>query len=344
MAGMLDQMGYALGQGARVAWFAGHFIGARRMGGPARPEGAPDFAPSAPWPDRATMLKEIRAVFEGDWANIKAGRYRAAGGLSLANALRLSRKFFADVPGFETRRKERVADAVPAGDAARYPRYYLQNFHFQKDGWLSAESAELYDFQVETLFAGTADAMRRRALVPITDALAGRDQRKLHLIDIACGTGRFLAQVKHNWPRLPVTGIDLSPAYLDEARRTLADFSATDFAEANAESLPFPDGSVDIATCVYLFHELPPKIRPVVATEIARVLKPGGLFVLADSIQTGDAPVLDALLEAFPLTFHEPYYSTYAKTDLTAMFGSVGLTPVASDRAFLTKIIAFRKS
>ena len=44
-------------------------------------------------------------------------------------------------------------------DTDKYPDYYLQNFHYQSDGWLSSKSARLYDYQVESLFLGTADAM-----------------------------------------------------------------------------------------------------------------------------------------------------------------------------------------
>ena len=51
-----------------------------------------------------------------------------------------------------------------APDPERYPAYYLQNFHYQTDGWLSKDSARLYDFQVETLFLGSADTRRRQAL------------------------------------------------------------------------------------------------------------------------------------------------------------------------------------
>lgn len=31
----------------------------------------------------------------------------------------------------------------------KYPAYYLQNFHYQTDGWMSAKSAQLYDYQVQ---------------------------------------------------------------------------------------------------------------------------------------------------------------------------------------------------
>ena len=96
-------------------------------------------------------------------------------------------------------------------------------------------------------------------------------------------------------------------------------------------------------TCVYLFHELPPKVRQAVAAEIARVLKPGGVFAFADSIQPADEPRLGRLLEAFPAYFHEPYYASYAQTDLAELFGAAGLRLVGQDAAFLTKAMLFAK-
>ncbi len=44
-------------------------------------------------------------------------------------------------------------------------------------------------------------------------------------------------------------------------------------------------GRVGQVTCVYLFHELPADVRRAVAAEMLRVLRPGGLLVLVDSIQ-----------------------------------------------------------
>jgi hypothetical protein len=56
-----------------------------------------------------------------------------------------------------------------------YPSYYLQNFHHQTDGYLSDMSANLYDLQVEILFNGSADAMRRRILAPLKEGLKAFD-------------------------------------------------------------------------------------------------------------------------------------------------------------------------
>jgi SAM-dependent methyltransferase len=85
-------------------------------------------------------------------------------------------------------------------------------------------------------------------------------------------------------------------------------------------------------------------VRPAVAAEIARVLKPGGLLAFADSIQPRDEPQLERLLQVFPAYFHEPYYADYAAADLTGLFGAAGLVERTTDRAFLTKAIMFEKA
>ena len=154
------------------------------------------------------------------------------------------------------------------------------------------------------------------AWCPIADFLRHKDQRRLKLLDVACGTGRFLRFVKQAFPRLAVTGSDLSEAYLDEARDHLQALQGCAFKPGRGRSLPFADATFDIVTSIYLFHEVPPAIRRDIAREFARVLKPGGLLVFMDSLQPGDMPQVDAMLEAFPANFHEPYYASYLREDL----------------------------
>ena len=309
----LSRLAYSAQVYARVAWYAGHHILARRMGGPTAFEHR-DIKLENKWPKREQILRAMRDLFDRDWANIDAGIYAAPDALDRGalNTLMRSAAFLRDVPNVARRRRDRAHDEVLSEEArAKFPRYYLQNFHYQTGGWLSEESARIYDFQVETLFSGTADAMRRQVLVPIAAHLKGRDQRRLNLLDVACGTGRFLSFVKNNWPKLNVTALDLSPNYIDAARETLRSWRDAQFAEGNAEAMPLADQSQHIVTAIFLFHELPPKVRTAVVKEIARVLKPGGLFVLLDSIQAGDLPGFEALTELFPQAFHEPYYESY---------------------------------
>src|SRR6185436_13849569 len=107
---------------------------------------------------------------------------------------------------------------------------------------------------------------------------------------------------KQVWPRLPTIGLDLSEAYIREAKRQLRRWSWTTLIVTNAESSPVPDESQDAVTSVFLFHELPPRVRRVVFRECARVLKPGGRLVLVDSLLRGDQPDYEGLLELFPQT------------------------------------------
>jgi ubiquinone/menaquinone biosynthesis C-methylase UbiE len=345
MANEIARAAYRLSQTARVAWYGGHHILANRLGrrtafAERRVEVESDY------PNRDRFLGEMQALFERDWKNIEAGLYAAPAALDRGAIKTIERSlaFLRDVPEVARRRRDHAHDEVLSEEAReRFPRYYLQNFHYQSGGWLTEESAKLYDFQVETLFTGTADAMRRQALVPVAEFMKGRDQRRVNLLDVAAGTGRFLTFVKDNWPRLSTTALDLSPTYLDEARKALKAWRDVTYLEANAETMPLADQSQDIVTATYLFHELPPKVRATVAKEIARVLKPGGLFVLLDSIQPGDTPGFEALTEFFPQAFHEPYYESYLEWDIAAAFADAGFVARAMTPAFLSKVAVFTK-
>lgn len=341
---------YAAAQGARVAWYSAHYALLRAMTRGAERDVRKSAAipqSSAPPPDRMKIRAAFRALFDADRANIEAGLYpspRDFGPGKLMKALRQSRDFFADARLVNERRDRGGATEARALDpSGRYPAYYRQNFHFQTDGWFSRRSARLYDTQVEVLFTGAADAMRRIALAEVSREIRGKDQRKVALLDVACGAGRFLEQLMDAFPRVRATGADLSPAYVEEAAERLAPWPSARVIEANAESLPFDDGTFDVVTSIYLFHELPPRVRSLVAMEMARVVKPGGFVVFADSIQTGDDPNLDRMLEAFPGWFHEPYYASYLAEDLDAIWGEAGLVRERGMTAFLTKVRTYRK-
>lgn len=341
MARQTERLIYELAQRARATWYMGHYEFARRTA----PRTATP-APAGPIPDRKAILDDLAALFRQDWANIEAGHYRAPYDLlpRPLQGLGRSLRFLQDLPAVHRRRRERVNDEVfRAPHRGRYPRYYLQNFHFQSDGYLSRESARLYDHQVETLFSGGADAMRRQALVPIGRFLSTHGARRSRLLDVACGTGRFLTFVKDNHPRLDVTGLDLSHPYLAEARHALRRWSWVRLLQGNAETLPFADGAFDLVTTVYLFHELPKKVRRTVAAELARVVRPGGQVIFVDSIQRGDWPAYDHLLDRFPIGYHEPYYKDYVRDDLDALFSSVGLTPLSVERAFFSRVMVLER-
>jgi ubiquinone/menaquinone biosynthesis C-methylase UbiE len=336
----LDKLAFDAAQVARVSWFFGQKLLAARV---SRPVPLPEPLRGRPMPDRQRILSDLWSLIEQDWRNIEAGYYvRPNDGLGgPIEALRRAIDFFADLSAVERRRhgahEERLLGEVTPGG---YPSYYLQKFHFQSDGYLSGASAKRYDHQVEVLFGGAAAAMRRQALVPLKAALATRSAARL--LDVGCGTGRFLREVKANYPRLDVTGLDLSPHYLAVARDELRSWSRARFVVGAAEAMPFADAQFDAITCIYLFHELPPGVRRSVVGEIRRVLRPGGMLVFVDSLQPGDEPDYDAMLDYFPVAFHEPYYASYLREDLDRLWGP-GFTPGQRVPAYFSKVLSYRR-
>ena len=288
--------------------------------------------------------------YDMDPSTAPAAQWNPLAVTALARANQRDQKVVAE------RRKEKKGQELRESylaDPKRYPDYYLQNFHYQTDGWLSAQSARLYDFQVETLFVGSADAMRRRALPYIADFMRNRDASTTKHLDVASGTGRFLSFVRDNHPELQCTALELSPHYLEATRKLNQRFAGKGgslrLVEANAEEMPLEDNEFDMITNVYLFHELPRAVRVTVAKEMARVLKPGGKLFFVDSVQIGDGKEIGMeeayvqALDRFPAFNHEPYYKDYSVTNLVELFEEAGLRHEATANAWVSKTMVFSK-
>lgn len=308
---------------------------------------APSYKPQRPVPKFNELLTDLAGLVAADADAVKSGLYPPMpdDGTPLTDYIARIRAMMADVPEAYRRRATDTADTAKAAAPSdpALPDYFVQDFHFQSGGYLTPESARLYDLQVETLFFGAAGPMRRAVLREVAKEMQGRDQRRASLLDVACGTGRFLRQVRLAFPAMKLTGLDLSKSYIDEAAHHMAGLRAASWIAANGETIPLPDASQDIVTCIFLFHELPPSVRRIVAAEMARVLKPGGVLVFLDSLQLGDKPGWDGLLEAFPVRFHEPYYRHYLIDDLAAVFAERGLTVETVSFPFLARCMTCRK-
>ncbi|MBB4658653.1 class I SAM-dependent methyltransferase [Parvularcula dongshanensis] len=344
---------YSAGTTARVGWYTMHYLAGRHVVGPiTSPGNVPKPMKSSP-PDLAELRDSFRDLFRREWNDIAKGTYKLPRDLRRApnpwRLIRNGRDYLREAKMVSRRAHTRGGGVeVRANRRGDLPGYYQQNFHFQSDGWLSDDSARIYDTQVETLFTGAGDAMRRRALPYLKRELdrlaaAGRGQDEVVFADIGCGTGRLLVDVADNFPELRMHAVDLSENYLNTTRRATSFSDRIVYTQAPAERLPYADGSVDIIASVYLFHELPPKVRREVAAEFARVLRPGGLYLHLDSVQYGDTG-LDILLETFPRVLHEPYYESYCNTALPDLFAPAGLAPEGQEVGFLTKTSAFRKA
>jgi ubiquinone/menaquinone biosynthesis C-methylase UbiE len=342
------RVAYSAIQLPRVAWYVGHSLAVRQLAKAARRRNGAAARKrahtNAPVPDRRRLYVDMAVLLRQDLANVEAGLYPipADHDGSLLTLLHRSRLFFEDLPEIHRRRESGGHSEVLSADTVgKRPGYYLQNFHFQSGGWMTDESARRCDTQVEVLFNGTANATRRQALPQLHEAIAGRDQRKLRLLDIGCGTGCFLDLVKQVWPRLPSLGLDLSEPYIRHAKRHLGRWSRINLIVGNAESIPLPDASYDAVTSIFMFHELPPGARRTIFGECARVLKPGGRLVLVDSLQRGEERDYEGLLDLFPQNYHEPYYASYTTENFGAIARACGLTHIRDVKAFVFKVMVF---
>jgi ubiquinone/menaquinone biosynthesis C-methylase UbiE len=346
MPNTLEAYAHFAGKTARTGWYAAiSELMRRRVAALSKDQQTPRFKPTRQTPGEGALFRAALALQRRDAENVRKGIYPPMQDeASVTGHFEALRRMFADLPAANERRLAgRAQEAAALPEAEGLPDYYARNFHYQTDGYLSEESARIYDIQVDTLFIGASGAMRRQALPPIAAYVRGKDQRRLSMLDVACGTGRFLGQAAQAFPAMPMIGVDLSAAYVETARAYLADRRNIRIVEGNAEALPLPEASQDVVTSVFLYHELPRDVRRTVTREILRVLKPGGIYVLIDSLQWGDEPGYDGLLEAFPVRFHEPYYEHFLGDDLAGLFASCGFEAVETSLAFLSKVVVGRK-
>ena len=244
---------------------------------------------------------------------------------------------------WQRRKKNKTREIPKIVNEEDYPEYYLQNFHHQTDGYLSDHSAEIYDLQVEILFNGTADSMRRRVLSPLKRGLKkylSEGSKKIKVLDIATGTGRTLQQIQSALPQVELYGLDLSGSYLKQASKYLSSRSGdlVQLTKGNAEKMPYASASFQALTCVFLFHELPRDARQNVLNECFRLLEPGGILVLADSIQIEDSPKFTPIMENFHKIFHEPYYRDYIVDNINLRLEKSGFSSITSESHFMTKV------
>ncbi|MDD5264070.1 MAG: class I SAM-dependent methyltransferase [Candidatus Bipolaricaulis sp.] len=105
-----------------------------------------------------------------------------------------------------------------------------------------------------------------------------REEGVASALDIACATGaqcRRLARMG-----IQVTGVDLSEAMIAAARRRGG--PGAEYIRASAFDLPFPDASFDAAILSLALHEHPENERASMLGQALRVLRPGGVLVVAD--------------------------------------------------------------
>jgi ubiquinone/menaquinone biosynthesis C-methylase UbiE len=262
----------------------------------------------------SAVFKEIYALHKWDINNVEKGLYPEdvlSTRNPLGHVLSLKRVLTDAVKvGMRMRDQKNNDFSEEALDiASGLPPYYLRNFHFQTDGYLSSKSAKLYDHQVEILFNGAAQVMRRLTLPPLLQKFSRNDS--FSILDVGCGPGSLTMDLARTFPKAQITAIDLSFPYLKQAQKRMKKFPRVGFMQANAEELPFKDQAFDATVSCFMFHELPRDAREKVIQEMMRVRRTDGISVVTDAIQKDDSPDLNWALERFPISYHEPFFKNY---------------------------------
>ena len=111
------------------------------------------------------------------------------------------------------------------------------------------------------------------------------------VLDIGCGAGvDTIVAAMMVGPRGTVTGIDLVPEMLAQARENveMMGLQNVTLVETSAEKMPFSDGDFDVVISNGVFNLIPDKVSAL--AEAARVLKPNGRLMIADQVLVGQLP------------------------------------------------------
>ena len=105
------------------------------------------------------------------------------------------------------------------------------------------------------------------------------------ILDVGCGTGRLLRGLEAAFPRARLEGVDASAEMVAEARAMLPAGSRIQIRHATAEKLPYSESTFDLVFSSMTFHHWAGQQAGI--AEVARVLRPAGLWLLADFVATG---------------------------------------------------------
>ena len=119
----------------------------------------------------------------------------------------------------------------------------------------------------------------------LLDLAASEVPKPAAILDVGCGTGRLLRSAEQRFPKAALEGVDPAVEMVKHAQAVLPAGSRIRFQTASAEQLPFREGQFDLVFSTMTFHHW--SDQPKGIAEVARVLRPGGRWLLADFVASG---------------------------------------------------------
>ena len=149
-------------------------------------------------------------------------------------------------------------------------------------GWITEDNtSEGYDLlwgQADNLhqYRIEADHAREKLKAEIVDRIEDRIAASANVVDIGCGIGDLLGEVRHRRPGVSVSGLDFSGKAVEGAQRSLPDGAFRQF--VIDRQLPYESASFDVVLCTDVLEHL--EYPQLVAAELVRICRPGGLVAI----------------------------------------------------------------
>lgn len=103
------------------------------------------------------------------------------------------------------------------------------------------------------------------------------------VVDLGTGPGLLLPMLRQRLPQAELIGVEIQPVMLESARPIAEECGAAIVEADLGGPLPLPDACADVVLAVMSFHELPHP--PILLEHAARLVKPGGTFVIYDWVK-----------------------------------------------------------
>lgn len=152
-------------------------------------------------------------------------------------------------------------------------------------------------------------------------------------LDIASGTGEILKRFAEKFPQATFKGIDMTAAMVEKAKDKTVKLSNVSIDTGNASTLPFPNDSFDVVLILDALHHM---LRPErVLSEVRRVLKTGGLFLLVDPAK--ETPLM--VLFGWLFKSIEKAYTYYSQPMLQVLLKREGFIVLETTRLSLNNFV-----
>jgi SAM-dependent methyltransferase len=213
----------------------------------------------------------------------------------------------------------------------RYPAYYDRvEFHIQPGNYHADPLAGyIYHYGTKVFFRGENDHDERQREF-VCAAPLPRDGVVRRTLDLACSIGQATTATKERFPHAEVWGIDIAAPMVRYAHKRAVEMGLeVHFAQRAIEDLRFPENHFDFITSMIIFHEVPLAVTKQALREIARVLRPGGVYAAADFLPASKLSVVGAYLRYIDsIDNGEPYAEEFISVEMADLLREVGLRPV----------------